>query len=331
MSEASMQIRCTCGTTLKVPKTSMGGKVRCPKCSTILRVPSPADVTPTATTPPSNPPTSIRSTPQPPLGEPSGNTGRPPQNSPPQNNPSNPFGSTDFSTNAPAEEFDFGSLPSATAPAGFTSPVASSFATSAPSRSPLNPYQSTSTAASGASIATGGVGANASEIRQEYLSHEASVRSIGTLYMIGSVFGVLASLLMLMGFVIALFAGDAGGGPDGIGVGVVLVFTILFFAINVFQVFLALGLRRLQNWARITAGVFSVPGLLGVPVGTIISAYFLYILFSRKGAYVCSEEYHQIVAATPHIKYKTPVLVWVFAGLIVLLIGVAIVASVAGA
>ena len=66
-------------------------------------------------------------------------------------------------------------------------------------------------------------------------------------------------------------------------------------------------------------------GLLSFPVGTIINGYILYLLFSKKGERVFSADYQAIVDATPHIKYKTSIIVWIFLVLLLLMIGAAVI------
>lgn len=92
-----------------------------------------------------------------------------------------------------------------------------------------------------------------------------------------------------------------------------------------------MGLRGLQSSARVVAIIFSVIGLLGIPIGTLINGYFLYLLLGQKGTYVFSEEYARVRAATPHIKYKTSIWVLVVVALLVLLVVIGIVALVATA
>ena len=67
-------------------------------------------------------------------------------------------------------------------------------------------------------------------------------------------------------------------------------------------------------------GVFSAIGLLGFPIGTLISAYFLYLLLSEKGSYVFSDAYKQVIAQTPHMRYKTSILTWIVVILLVTLV-----------
>lgn len=194
-----------------------------------------------------------------------------------------------------------------------------------PTSPPTNPY-APSTAGGFPPPGTGVSNADEEAIRNQYLSHEASLKSIGLLYYLGVIFIIPISLFV----VVAGFSAMAQGADPAVGP-VTIVLGLFYGAIGVLQYFLARGIRRLQNWARITIGVLSVPGLLGFPIGTLISAYFLYLCFSEKGKYVCTPQYQQIVANTPHIKYKTSIVVWIFLGLLVLLIGIGIVAAIAGA
>lgn len=90
-------------------------------------------------------------------------------------------------------------------------------------------------------------------------------------------------------------------------------------------------MRAVNLKVRTAAIVLSVLGLLAIPIGTIISAYFLYLLASKKGEFVFSEEYAQVRAATPEIKYRTSRIVWGFLIALILLIVLGIVAAVLGA
>jgi hypothetical protein len=74
--------------------------------------------------------------------------------------------------------------------------------------------------------------------------------------------------------------------------------------------------------------VFGAIGLLGFPVGTLIAGYLLYLLWSEKGNVVFSPRYQRVMQATPHIKYKTSIIVWIFLGLLGLVVLVGIIAMV---
>lgn len=154
------------------------------------------------------------------------------------------------------------------------------------------------------------------KIRRAYLKHEASVQSIGMLYGIGAVFLLIACI----GVVIKLL-------QDGLSEGAIMMAPVLI-GLAVLQFVLAVGLRRLRPWTKIPVGILSGIGLLAAPIGTIINAYILYLVFSAKGTMVFSERYRQIIEATPHIKYKTSIIVWIFLILLLMLIGVGVVGAI---
>lgn len=146
-------------------------------------------------------------------------------------------------------------------------------------------------------------------IRNEHLKHETSIKGVGLLYCIGGILG-LAGML----FVGLTMSGVGGGGSIGAGE---LLILMAIFAIYGTVLWIGIGLRRLQPWARIPAVVLAALGLLAFPLGTILSAYILYLIVSRKGRMVLSVGYHEIIAATPHIKYRTPVWLWLVLGVVV--------------
>ncbi len=149
------------------------------------------------------------------------------------------------------------------------------------------------------------------DIRNEHIKHEASVKSVGVLYFIGAFFMVLLGGMILV----------APSGPTGVETVMAGGFIICAAAL---QFATGLALRRLKRWARIVAGIFSGVGLLGFPLGTIINGFILYLLFSKKGKTVFSPEYQEVIAQTPHIKYRTSIIVWIVLGILVLIILLAV-------
>ena len=83
---------------------------------------------------------------------------------------------------------------------------------------------------------------------------------------------------------------------------------------------LGYGFRRLRPWVRIPATLVAVPGLFAIPLGTLIQAYILYLMFSAKGRVVLGSGYAGIVAATPHLRYRRTVGDWIALGIVVALI-----------
>ncbi len=139
-------------------------------------------------------------------------------------------------------------------------------------------------------------------LRKKYISHEVSIKSIGILYWIS---GLLMSLSL---FALSLNLQENGGS---------VVPVVSSIAISVFFIFVGIHIRKFKRWARIVAIILSVIGLIGFPIGTLISIYFLYLLCSKKGTVVFSEEYQDAIAATPEIKYKTSKVTWAILGLLI--------------
>lgn len=156
----------------------------------------------------------------------------------------------------------------------------------------------------------------AEEIRNAHIKHEASVKSVGFLYLLG---GTAVVLIGGGGMIVPLAAGG-GGAPDAI---LALGVSGLLLLVGVVQLAAGLALRRLKPWSRIAGCVISGIGLLGFPFGTLINGYILYLLLSAKGRMVFSEEYRQIIAQTPHIKYRTSIIVWILLGILLLFLGIA--------
>jgi hypothetical protein len=176
-----------------------------------------------------------------------------------------------------------------------------------------NPYASPLAASSQEAPSSS---SSAESIRKEFIAHEASVKSIGLLYMLGAFFMVFGGLAMLG---VTAF-GNAGANGNAGAMVVLMLISGIYVGLGILQGATAIGLRKLQTWARYVAVVFSVIGLIVVPIGTLISGYFLYLLLSQKGTMVFSDKYKQIILETPHIKYKTSIVVVILLGLLLLVI-----------
>jgi hypothetical protein len=159
-------------------------------------------------------------------------------------------------------------------------------------------------------VSLGGTGVE--ETRNQHIKHEASLKSVGILYYLGG------AALFFAGLATIPAALSSNAKPEA------LVASMIFVLLGVLQVWTGAALRKFRSWARVVAGVLSGIGLLGFPIGTIINAYILYLLFSQKGKTVFSPEYQQVIQQTPHIKYKTSIIVWIFLGIIVLVLLLAV-------
>lgn len=159
--------------------------------------------------------------------------------------------------------------------------------------------------------------------RQQFLKHETAVKSISSFLLLGALFGLLMCPFVLLG-------GIRGLRDDPEAAIFSIVLGCLFLFVGIVQVATAFGIRRLEPWARTIATILSVFYLLAIPIGTLISIYCLYLLLSQKGAVVFSEEYKRVIDQTPHVRYKTSVVVIVLVVLLVSLLTGLIVALVFG-
>jgi hypothetical protein len=207
----------------------------------------------------------------------------------------------------------------------------------------FNPFAAPG-AAIGARADDAGSDDEAESIRLAHIGHEASVRAVGLLYYLGGFFG----LIVIVGLVIsAVFAPpDAFGraGPGGVSPRVILLGVGVFYAaMTALNLALGYGLRTLKVWARWTivvlmgltllycllVGLFllmvePVTGLISLALGGGISGYIFYLMVSSKGAMVFSHRYQAIIAQTPHIRYRTSLLVKILLALVLAFIAVAI-------
>lgn len=152
------------------------------------------------------------------------------------------------------------------------------------------------------------------QVRQAHLAHESSIKGIGGLFIVGGV------LMLLIGAVLLVVG--IGGWPNRSEVifsgGVYLLF-------GIFQLWVGRGLRAFDKVARQFGIVLSAIGLLFIPIGTLINGYFLYLLCGKKGRFVFSPEYARIRAATPNMRYRTSIGVWILLAVIIVAILVLVV------
>jgi len=128
------------------------------------------------------------------------------------------------------------------------------------------------------------------QIRHQYLRHEAAVRSIGWLY-------YLLAALPASGALAGL-AFTFSEGPGS------LVFVAIFGSVAAMFAGLGTGLRRLSPWVRTPVMLLSIAGMTGFPIGTIICGWILSLVATKKGEFVFSAEYREIIRQTPHMQCK---------------------------
>jgi len=201
-----------------------------------------------------------------------------------------------------------------------------------------NPYEPTGSAYGSGSLDSNVELSQAEIVRKSHLSHEANLQSFGCLYTLGGILGIIGSIFYVaMG--VFILAGGLPAQPANQNVPVpntnpaaaglvVALLGLVFLAISIVQLLGGRAMQTLNPRGKVLAIIISAIGLLGFPCGTLISAYLLYLLLSAKGEMVFSDRYKEIIQATPHIKYKTSIIVWIFLFLLIAVILMFIIAAV---
>src|SRR5262249_25305566 len=135
------------------------------------------------------------------------------------------------------------------------------------------------------------------------------------------------SLLAIVGFVTATWRMREEARDEVIGFAA--IGGLFYLGVFALHTALGVGLRGLRPWARWVEGavsglVLALPsvtivvsvffGVVAVGVTYLVSAlivgYVLYLMLSAKGAVVFSPEYRDVIARTPHVKYRSSFL-WI--------------------
>jgi len=153
---------------------------------------------------------------------------------------------------------------------------------------------------------------DAERIRREHIRHEAALRSVGSLYILGAIGMVLASL------------GGLAAATSGDMTVVAFVVTAMFLPVGIGMGLLGLLVRKLDPRIKIPVTVLSAMGLINIPLGTLISVYILHLVWSQKGKMVLSPEYATIITRTPQVVYRSSIVTMVAVVLFIALAGFAI-------
>jgi hypothetical protein len=112
------------------------------------------------------------------------------------------------------------------------------------------------------------------------------VKVLGALQIAFGVIGLLFAVLMLFVFGGAASIVGASGDPDArIAIPIIgltgMALTGFLTITSLPSLIVGVGLLKFRPWARIAGIVLSIVVLVMVPLGTIIGAYGLWVLFSR--------------------------------------------------
>ncbi len=192
----------------------------------------------------------------------------------------------------------------------------------------MNPYAVSENSASHKAPQSDSISGDADSVRRNLIAHESAIKGFGLLYAIGAGFCIfIAVAATFFGlFVFASFPKDAG---PAIGI-MMLIYAAVYFTIGTLVGLVSSGLYKLSDVGKIGGSIFSVLGLCAVPIGTLLGAYMLYLIFSEKGKFIFSQRYRSIVKQTPHIRCHTPVFVWIVLACTGLLIAVGFLLAIVG-
>ncbi len=108
--------------------------------------------------------------------------------------------------------------------------------------------------------------------------------------------------------------------PDYVRTAMEIVFTFLATA----SIVVNFGVRRFASWTRLPLTLLAFMSLPLVPVGSVFGLLILKTLHLGKTPRLLTQEYEQIVRATPHLNQRTSFLTW-FGVILLIILAISIV------
>jgi hypothetical protein len=164
----------------------------------------------------------------------------------------------------------------------------------------FNPYATLESEARIESVARSGDVA----VRFEYLEREATLRLMARVY---SAFVFLFGLLVLVLFLYYCFADTTGSDEDFRNrIEELLQFNAWCAAHSI----VSIRLHRIVPSAKWDGTIMCFLSLFAVPIGTLLGAYTLYLIWTRDGRFVLSKEYQRVMKSTYYIKHYRANWIW---------------------
>lgn len=139
--------------------------------------------------------------------------------------------------------------------------------------------------------------------REAHVRHEMLLKSLGYLY------GLFSILLLVVGFGALSFALIGARPTDFIvPIGVLMV--------GLVSLVLAFGFHALRPWVATPGTILSAECLLIFPIGTLINAYVLYLIWCGQGRRVLSPDYRDVIAMAPTVRYRRSKGDWLAIGIL---------------
>ncbi|MEK6239002.1 MAG: hypothetical protein N2C14_30170, partial [Planctomycetales bacterium] len=133
-------------------------------------------------------------------------------------------------------------------------------------------------------------------LRRSCLATEEAIHSAAAIYYLSAGFcALLGGFLCVLGTQVPTVVPAAAAG---------VIFSLISYT-------LARGLQNLDPRVKLPVVVFSAAGMALFPVGTLIGAEILYVMYSAKGHAVFSSDYKDVIRRTPHIHHQVILLDWI--------------------
>jgi hypothetical protein len=116
---------------------------------------------------------------------------------------------------------------------------------------------------------------------------QSHIKAVGYIYIVLGVLCLIGAVCILGVGGVAGFSGAAGAAGSGEDAAAAMLGGGIMAAIGVFVAILSIpsflagwGVLKLKPWARILTIVLACINLLSIPIGTIIGAYALWVMFN---------------------------------------------------
>lgn len=146
-------------------------------------------------------------------------------------------------------------------------------------------------------------------IRRVHITHEALVQCLGSLY---TMLAFLPCFIVVVMVTLSAFS-------RGLGYALLELASLLIIGIYVIPSYLiGRALHTFDRRVRAVVAAVMLGSLLFslkyspivIIIDIILSGYTLYLLFSERGQMVFSDEYRDVIEATPHMKPDLSVVIW---------------------
>jgi hypothetical protein len=160
----------------------------------------------------------------------------------------------------------------------------------------------------------------ADALRRRHLTHEARLRSIGTLMLVGGLNLLLGPMIVMIGVfgVIGYLVAPSADEEALQGAGLISGAGLLITGFGALSIRGGMGLRRLDPKHRALYTALVSLWLLSFSFLALVGLWALVLIHSPEGKIVLSPEYAEARRLTPHIRLRTSVVTWLALALVLL-------------